>query len=248
MTGDNGLLQKAGEAKKTTETATALEKIQAEIAGSYGLDGKIDLNELNKNLKRVNGLKYNDADIVLDGENKNIIEELPAEVFIQKNSFFIDKNGEVLDWKGADVINSKIGNIVDGYSVADLQWQVFYSDPIETYLISKTLAKSSFPVPINRKKQNEDEIEIRKLDELGKSGALNWTKNNGAYSIGFEEYYHTATPGGGYGDRLIYVDCDGIWRGALNRAYYYAGWGVRPIVSIPTLKVSVNGNTVTVNP
>ena len=70
----DGLLQKAASAKQANETATALENIQAEVAGSYGPDGKIDLDELNKNLKRVNGLKYNDADIVLDGENKNIIK------------------------------------------------------------------------------------------------------------------------------------------------------------------------------
>ena len=97
LTGDNGLLQKAESAKLANETASALEKIQVEVAGSYNLEGKIDLGELNKNLKCINGLKYENQDIVLEGDNKNIIEELPAEVFLDGNNFFIDKNGKVLD-------------------------------------------------------------------------------------------------------------------------------------------------------
>ena len=42
LTGDNGLLQKATSAKEENEEAIALEKIKVEVAGSYGLDGKID--------------------------------------------------------------------------------------------------------------------------------------------------------------------------------------------------------------
>ena len=56
-------------------------------------------------------------------------------------------------------INEKIGETVQGYSAAGLQWQVFYSDPIETYLISKTIAKSNFVISLKRTKQSEDEEE-----------------------------------------------------------------------------------------
>ena len=58
LTGDNGLLQKATTAKQANEEAAALEKIKVEVAGSYGLDGKIDIGQLNTNLKRISGLKY----------------------------------------------------------------------------------------------------------------------------------------------------------------------------------------------
>lgn len=83
-----GLLTKAGDAKQANEIATAQEKIQAEVAGSYGLDGRIDIEQLNTNLKRINGLKYNDKDIILEGDNKNIIAELPAEVSLDEYNFF----------------------------------------------------------------------------------------------------------------------------------------------------------------
>ena len=48
LTGDNGLLQKATNAKQATEEASALEKVKVEVAGSYGLDGKIDKEQLIK--------------------------------------------------------------------------------------------------------------------------------------------------------------------------------------------------------
>ena len=58
LTGDNGLLQKATSAKQANEDASALEKIKVEVAGSYGLDGKIDKEQLIKNLQNVQGLTY----------------------------------------------------------------------------------------------------------------------------------------------------------------------------------------------
>lgn len=345
MTGDNGLLQKTGQAKKTTETATALEKIQAEIVGSYGLDGKIDLNELNKNLKRINGLKYNDADIVLDGESKNIVEELPAEVSLDKNSFYIGENGNVLDWKNADIINENIGETISGYSAANLDWQVYYADPVETFLISKQEAKTSFPIPLTKNKQSEDEEEynykgsedVRKT-EYGSKWNKMWLKkctedttNNGEstrnnakataymcdssnwieykadianYAVGgattelliaswnksqktniklsesdiTPEGYKYDGIGGFLQEGLFTKDIkNGVYGANKWAAFWFsspcAGWTwgnkcvsymgsdgilsciywdrenrIRPIVSIPTSKITVNGNMVTVNP
>lgn len=157
LTGDNGLITKAADAKKANEKATDLEKIQLEVAGSYGLDKKIDIGQLNTNLKRINELKYNDKDIILEGDNINMIEELPAEVTVKKCSFSIEENGKVFDLTQANLINSKIGEVVQGYSAADLQWQVFYADAEETYLISKNLAKEDWSIPLKREKQSQDE-------------------------------------------------------------------------------------------
>ena len=53
LTGDNGLINKASDAKQANEEAAALEKVKLEVAGSYGLDGTIDINQLNKNLKNI---------------------------------------------------------------------------------------------------------------------------------------------------------------------------------------------------
>lgn len=229
---------------------------------------------------------------------------------VGEKSFFIDENGNVLDWKNADIINSKIGNIVDGYLASNLEWQVFYSDPIETYLISKTLAKTEFPIPLKREKQSNDEEEyeykgsadVRKLEyglkwnkkwlkrclnneaiggsakataymcdpvnwseyttegvanyavggptvemmiasynksqgtnvklfyedfttsglkadkpeELRVSSSLNWTKNNGVYSTGWQEDYKLATPQDYYGYYLVTINTDRFWTGKIN--------------------------------
>lgn len=340
LTGDNGLLQKAGEAKQANEVASAQEKIQVEVAGSYDLDEKIDIEQLNNNLKRINGLKYDDKDIVLEGDNKNIIEQLPAEVFLDGNNFFIDENGKVLDWKNADLINKKIGNIVEGYNAQNLEWQVYYSDPVETYLISKENAKTKFSIPLTRKKYNENEEEyaykgsedVRKspygakwnkkwldkclndestlnnakaaaymcdpynwteyregvanyavgaateelliaswnksqdtnieiqdeevskkgyLDsrptEFMNEGTLNTNINSGIYGGVMYKKVWIASPcdGWNWGNNCLrYINSNGI----LDFYYYYAYEIARPIVSIPTSKISVNEDTVTVNP
>lgn len=336
LTGDNGLLQKATSAKQANETATALENIQAEVAGSYGLYGKIDLDELNKNLKRVNGLKYNDADIVLDGENKNIIEELPTEVSLNQYSFSIEESGKVSDITYANIINSKIGEIVQGYSAADLQWQVYYADSEETFLISKTPVQENTDIPLKGKNKTENyrgSADVRET-EYGKKWNKTWLNkcasnttiggespwNNAKaiaylsdpdnwndYKIGPAKYaaggptlellivswnksqgkniklpnlgangYETYKPqefssklrnsikkGVYYNDVDYYVvspdwkdsnangavSLKAVRNSSLSFSFYHAKvCGIRPIVSIPTSKISVNGDTVTVNP
>ena len=73
LTGENGILTRANDAKEKTEQATAEEKVQAEVAGSFGTDGKIDLDILNKNLENVEGLtlglpiNYLPTKVVVDG-------------------------------------------------------------------------------------------------------------------------------------------------------------------------------------
>mgnify|MGYP003522768529 CR=1 FL=1 len=53
LTGDNGILTKANNSKNETAKATAKEKVQTEVMASYGTDGKIDLDQLNKNLQNM---------------------------------------------------------------------------------------------------------------------------------------------------------------------------------------------------
>lgn len=67
LTGDNGLLTKAGEAKEKTQKAGAKEKIQTEVLGCLGLNGKIDADELIANLKSHYGLT--DSDIKKGADN-----------------------------------------------------------------------------------------------------------------------------------------------------------------------------------
>ena len=127
------MLQKAQNASEKNTEASALEKIQVEVAGSYGLDGKIDEEQLNNNLKRISGLKYNDASL----NNENLIV-LPAIVELDNTSYQITNDGTVTIIKP-----QAIGNITrDNYGdYLDLRqsivgnpdstiddWRILYND------------------------------------------------------------------------------------------------------------------------
>lgn len=97
LTGDNGLLKKSTKAKQANEEASALEKIQVEVAGSYGLDGKIDKTQLIKNLKNIEGIKYNNSEI----DENTSISNFPAMVKLDEYAYTISENGsvnKVIEW------------------------------------------------------------------------------------------------------------------------------------------------------
>ena len=91
LTGDNGILNQAGKAKDKTTEAESIERVQVEVAGSYGLDGTIDKDQLNKNLGNIAGLKIGESNF--GGEN--IVKELPATVTLNGYNIGIDANGGV---------------------------------------------------------------------------------------------------------------------------------------------------------
>ena len=73
LTGDNGILNQAGKAKEKTQEAEAIERVQLEVAGSYGIDGKIDIDMLNDNLKNnISGLTYKDKPITEKEQQRKI--------------------------------------------------------------------------------------------------------------------------------------------------------------------------------
>ena len=91
LTGDNGILNQAGKAKDKTTEAESIERVQVEVAGSYGIDGTIDKEQLNKNLGNIAGLKIGESNF--GGEN--IVKELPATVTLNGYNIGIDANGGV---------------------------------------------------------------------------------------------------------------------------------------------------------
>lgn len=91
LTGDNGLLNEAGNAKQASEVADAIEEIQFEIMKSYKKNGTIDEDKINQNLSKINGLTYNDK--VIDSNNK--ITKLPATVKLNGYVFTILEDGDV---------------------------------------------------------------------------------------------------------------------------------------------------------
>ena len=83
LTGDNGILGKANEAKTTNDEEKAKEQIKIAVMGSYGDDGKLNYEDLKKNLEQI-GIKDlpNEASYPLEVTLEGVIAE-------------IDENGEV---------------------------------------------------------------------------------------------------------------------------------------------------------
>lgn len=73
LTGENGILTKASDAKRDTEREVAKEKVQMAVLASYGTNGKIDVNQLNKNLAKVEGIKNFNGDITEEKLEKGVI-------------------------------------------------------------------------------------------------------------------------------------------------------------------------------
>lgn len=66
LTGPNGLLTKANEAKEETAKAGAIEKVQKEVVSSYDNNGNLNMDRLKENLK--NNLGLTDGDIKDNGD------------------------------------------------------------------------------------------------------------------------------------------------------------------------------------
>ena len=129
LTGDNGILNQAGKAKYKTTEAESIERVQVEVAGSYGIDGTIDKEQLNKNLKNINGLIYNKN--ALSDSNK--IANLPATVTLNGYDIVINANGGV---EKIPEIIAKIranpqayyGKKVTNYNANGKTYRIFYVD------------------------------------------------------------------------------------------------------------------------
>ena len=94
LTGEKGLLTKANTAKTETIKKSAEEKVKIAVAGSFGENGEIDLNDLNTNLRQVEGLTdilYSDISIY----EANKIEKLPINVVVDGYVIEIDEKGKV---------------------------------------------------------------------------------------------------------------------------------------------------------
>ena len=92
LTGENGLITKTNSAKEKTKQAEAEERVKIEVLGSYGTDGKIDIDLLNNNLKaHITGLTYNGNKL----SESNKIERLPATVVVDGYKIEIAENGRV---------------------------------------------------------------------------------------------------------------------------------------------------------
>ncbi len=143
LTGENGILTKANEAKTKTQKSGAYEQVQVQVLGSMGTDGKVNVEELNENLRNnIPGLTYNGKPITAKSEDggleegeENRIKELPAIVVVDEYKIKIEGNGTVTLLDGItaeDLTEDTYGEYVnygidingDGDTTKD--WRIFY--------------------------------------------------------------------------------------------------------------------------
>lgn len=101
LTGENGILTKAVEAKETNRKAIAEERIMIEILGSYDSDGKLIVSNVKGNIEK------NIPDATIKGEN------FPLIVTIEGNSYKIEDDGSVKEKVIADRTGIKVGDYIN---------------------------------------------------------------------------------------------------------------------------------------
>ena len=85
LTGENGILTQANEASNKTKEASAKEKVEVEVMGSYGNNGEIDKELLKNNLNNIPGIEG----------VPSTITSLPITVTVDGYGIEIDENGNV---------------------------------------------------------------------------------------------------------------------------------------------------------
>ena len=123
LTGDNGLLQKAGEAKNTTLEAEGLERIKLAVMASHDKDG-INTISLAKNISQINGLTDTNNQAI--SENTEIT--LPIIINLNNNQYKINKDENVEEYKyyitdGLILHLDGIENTRNGHSSTTTIWE-----------------------------------------------------------------------------------------------------------------------------
>ena len=177
LTGDNGILKKAGDAKTQTEQAKEDENLKIAIAGSYGTDGKLNLKDLKDNLKNQG---------ILTNSN-----EFPLEVTVNGEKKKIDANGNIigsiqsLKTKGTvfndtTTLEDTYGNqvtIPKGFKIAsDSATEVTGGIVIEDATYTNTIGSQFVWIPVGTgenaiKKANKETVDIA-------LGRYEFTKNS----------------------------------------------------------------------
>ena len=177
LTGDNGILGKANDAKTQTEQAKEDENLKIAIAGSYGTDGKLNLKDLKDNLEN-QGISSNS-------------NEFPLEVTVNGEKKKIDANGNIIEsiqslktkgtvFKDTTTLEDTYGNqvkIPKGFKIAnDSATDVTGGIVIEDATYTNTIGSQFVWIPVGTgenaiKKANKETVDIA-------LGRYSFTKNS----------------------------------------------------------------------
>ena len=110
LTGQNGILTRANDAKEDTARETEKEKVAVEVLGSYGDDGKLDYGLLEENLNNIEGIQGVPSPITDDS--------FPIKVTVDGYEVTIEKNGNVTVGDKNDNPPSTTGKTDGSYDTA----------------------------------------------------------------------------------------------------------------------------------
>ncbi len=182
LTGDNGILKKAGDAKTQTEQAKADENLKIAIAGSYGTDGKLNLKDLKDNLENqeIDYDKNNTGfplEVTVNGEKKKI--DANGNVTVKLESVADSKTKGTV-FKDTTTLEDTYGNqvkIPKGFKIAnDSATDVTGGIVIEDATYTNTIGSQFVWIPVGTgenaiKKENKETVDIA-------LGRYSFTKNS----------------------------------------------------------------------
>ena len=229
LTGDNGILKKAGDAKTQTEQAKEDENLKIAIAGSYGTDGKLNLKDLKDNLEN-QGINY-------DKNNTGF----PLEVTVNGEKKKIDANGNIIEsiqslktkgtvFKDTTTLEDTYGNqvkIPKGFKIAnDSATDVTGGIVIEDATYTNTIGSQFVWIPVGTgenaiKKANKEKVDIA-LGRYSFTQNSDGTITTSEYSGSFTEDTTANHNSSSYGNAIA-KDIEKFKTSANSNHGYYIG-------------------------
>ena len=226
LTGDNGILKKAGDAKTQTEQAKEDENLKIAIAGSYGTDGKLNLKDLKDNLEN-QGINYDKnntgfpLEVTVNGENKKIDENGNVTVKLESVA---DSKTKGTVFNDVTTLEDTYGNQVKvpkGFKIAsDSATEVTGGIVIEDATYTKTIGSQFVWIPVGTgenaiKKANKETVDIA-------LGRYSFTKNSDGTITTSEYSNRNWTEGSNYGNAIA-KDIEQFKTSVKNNHGYYIG-------------------------
>ena len=161
LTGNNGILSRANEAKTETEKATAEEKVEVAVLGSYDNNGNISIEELNENLKNVTGLT-----------SELPIEFLPTAVEVDGYEITILGDGNVILGKADGNFDEEKG--VNTPKLGNNMELVVYNEETQKWVKDETNSAYSYVDTSIEGKENKSEWANAKVTMNGVESYFVW--------------------------------------------------------------------------
>ena len=197
LTGDNGILKKAGDAKTQTEQAKEDENLKIAIAGSYGTDGKLNLKDLKDNLEN-QGIDYDKnntgfpLEVIVNGEKKKI--DANGNITTVKLESVADSKTKGTVFKDTTTLEDTYGNqvkIPKGFKIAnDSATDVTGGIVIEDATYTNTIGSQFVWIPVGTgenaiKKANKETVDIalgRYSFTQNSDGTITTSEYSGSYT------------------------------------------------------------------